>query len=830
MKRKITIAIVLIVLFSIGAGIIYLNNVYLPVKIKGRLASTLSSYLNYNVEIGALKFSPIRGFLIQDFVVYNNVKDKDNTILTVKEASCHVLFLPFIKERKVIIPLVHIDSPYLNIRYQKDNAFNFSKIFLSNPKSAQPQPKSKLKFSFLIYKINILNGSGAFRDQRFTPEFTKTFQDLNIVLGISPIANVAFFIDGKVIEEKGAIAMLSIRGNYNFLSKELNSKINLSNLVITEFNQYLKSLPVFIAYGTLDNAALELKCKNKLVSLKGVLPARGVEIRKNNLAISGDINLEPDLTYARDKKSLDYKTNIKFIQASLTGIKYIEKISNISGDIGVVKNKIWTDNLKLQAMDSVFDFKGVFENFSNPYIKFNLKSEQTSLGKILSIFPSKPKGLSLSGQATADISIEGNLGRPPLGIKATLVASAAKLQAPFLKEPLDNIKGKFEFTQNSIVWTDISFDYLKTPYASTGKLIDFKIPEITFGINSGNFDLKSDIKLKDKGIRIITFIGKYLNSKFDVEGLIDTQDKENPDMNLTVNQLLVSPPDAFTLLPPGLSEKLKNMKLEGPLNITGTLAGKIKDYKKWDISLKAASDALSFYNLKFDALAFLLEEKDGVINLNHFTASGYSGSVGLSFIANLKSDPQVYALKFSGSGIDLAKLKLDTGLKNKDFSGMLNFNADLNGDFQGLSSLKGNGLISIKDGKLWELNLFKGLGQLFLISDFEKITFKDALGNFNVADKAVSTDNLKLTSDQLTLDCKGKLGFDGALDFTLYTQANDNLIRDSTDIRKFTAAIIGNLGDAITIKISGTIQKPKYNIVPLPMNVIKNLKDFLLGK
>src|SRR3989338_1284588 len=199
MKRKIIIAIVLILLFLISAGILYLNNVYLPIKVKGRLANSLATLLNYNVEIEKLSYSPIRGAVLQNTVIYDKVKDKDNTILTVKEISGHILFLPLIKERKIIIPTMHIDSPNFNIRYRQDKSFNFSRIFLPQPK---PKPAPKIKFSFLIYKINISDAKGTFEDENYTPKFSKTIQDLDIVLGIKQLIKVSFLMDGKLLTDK----------------------------------------------------------------------------------------------------------------------------------------------------------------------------------------------------------------------------------------------------------------------------------------------------------------------------------------------------------------------------------------------------------------------------------------------------------------------------------------------------------------------------------------------------------------------------------------------------------------------------------------------------
>lgn len=826
MKRRITIALVLILLFLTAAGMLYLNNVYLPIKVKGRLAHSLATLLNYNVEIEKLSYSPIRGAVLQNTVIYDKVKDKDNTILTVKEISGHILFLPLIKERKIIIPTIHIDSPNFNIRYRQDKSFNFSRIFLPQPK---PKPAPKIKFSFLIYKINIFDAKGTFEDEGFAPQFSKTIQDLDIVLGIKQLTKVSFFVEGKLLTDKGGITALTLRGDYNFFSKEVNSKLNFANLVIPEFNPYLKVLPLAITGGTIDNSALKVKFKDSLVNLKGAISAKELSLRTADLALMGDIDIEPDLTYAIDKKVFDYKANIKFIQANLIGLQYIDKINNISGDIGLAKNKLWTDNLKLQTLDSGFTLKGTVDNFNNPYLKLNFKSAQLNLEKIPAVLPYKTEGLNLNGIAAADINLEGYLGRLPLDIRVSLQLSDAKLETGLLKEPLNNIKGEVDFTNDSVNWPNLSFNYLNADYTSSGKLVNFTMPQITFGLNSKGLDLKSDIKIKDKAVRIIALKGQYINSKFDVEGNIDMQDNINPELDLLTN-LNLNLSDALVFLPASLSENLQKIKPDGILNIKGTLKGRVKDYKNWNLSLKASADAFSVYNLKFTGLVFNLGQKDGQININRFIASGYSGTVNLDFVSDLKPDAPDYFLKLNGSGIDLAKLKSDTGAKDKDIAGTLNISADLNGNFKDLASLKGNALLSIQDGKLWQFNLFKGLGELFLLPDYEKIMFKDALGEFNIGNKSVSTENLRLTSEQLNLDCKGKVGFDGTLDLTFLTEVNKNLIRDSTDIRKFTSAILGGLSNALTIKVSGTMQQPKYKIIPAVVDLIKNITDFFLGK
>jgi len=830
MKKSLITGIILFVVFSIVAGIIYLNNVYLPTKIKARLVNALETSLNYNVDIEKLKYNLIRGIIVENLAIYDKVRDKENTILTVKEISFPVLLLPLIKERKVIIPIIHIDSPNLYMRYQKDNQLNFSRILSPKPRQQQNKKIAKNKFSFLVYKINISGGKCVFTDERLTPIFSKTISDFNIGLIITPLAKISFLIQGKLLMDKGAVGKLSLQGNYDLLSKELNSKISLANLIISEFNPYLKTLSLSIGSGAIKDTSLDFKAKDNLITIKGVISTEGLELSKEKLLLSGDINIQPDMAYATDKKTLDYKIIFKFVRADLFGLPYIEKISNISGDIGLTENKLWTNNLNLQAIDSPFVLKGTLENFRNPYLKLNLHSEQLNLEKLLALIPRKPQGLDLSGTSGADINIESYLRKLSLGdTKATFDITAAKLQAALLKKPLNDIKGRVDFAQDIVSWSGLSFNYDNTLYTTTGKLTDFQAPLINLSINSKDLDLKSALKIKDKIIKINAFEGKYLNSTFDIKGNMDAQDNANPLLDLSA-ELNLKTADALIFLPDALAENLKKVKLDGNLNIKGRFNGRAKDYKGWSLSANTTSDAFSIYNLKFSNLSFNLEQKDGTLNISRFSGSGYSGIINMDFSSDLKSDAPACALKFNCSGIDLAKLKLDTDLKDSNITGTLNINADVNGNLKGPDSLEGAGTVSIKDGNLWQLNFFKGLGELFLLPKYEKIAFKDAFGEFTVKDKFISTENLKLTSDQLNLNCQGKLGFNGALDFTVYTEVNKDLIRDSADLRKFPTAILGELSKTIVTQVSGTIKKPKYKIAPLPLDMIKNIKNFLLGK
>lgn len=824
MKKSIILGVVIFLLVAVTAGIIYLNNVYLPVKVKDQLVKAIETNLRLNAEIEKIRFNIIKGLSIQNISLYD--KTRENPILTVKEVHFNFLLLPLFKERKIIIPVIYVESPEMLIRYKSDNTFNFSKIF---PLAFKTQAPKRNGFSLLVLKINFLDAKCAFEDEHFSPVFRKSLEDARLSIGINPFADVSFSLKAKLILNEKAHAKLSLQGGYDIRGKEAKAKVELGNLLIPEFGPYLQKLPVDITSGNIETADFQLKFKDWIITAKGKAGLKRLTLKKDNLTFSADTDLEPDLSYSLIKKELDYKSGIKLIGAGLEGIALTGKISNISGDLNLAKDKISTDDLKFQALDSAFTLKGGLENFSAPYLKTNISSEQLNLEKLFTLLP-HPAGLKLTGTSKAQAAVEGLLSKMPLDIKASFDVTQAQAQGlPLVKEPLNNIRGKINLTLDTAGWEALSFNYRNTDYSSDGKITDFQQPRIKFSLASKSLDLKSDLEIKDNSIALNTVDAKYLDSKFYLKGNINTQDKDNPLLDLDT-KLNINIPDLLPLLPQNTKAALDKIKPEGKLDITAALSGNIKDYKNLSLRLKGSSDALSAYNLKFTDLYFTMQKTGPVLELPSVSAAAYSGAIRMQGNFDLGPDIPAYFLKLNAADIDLAKLKTDLNLKEKDLAGIMDIEANFSGDFKGVDNLKGAAGLSIENGKLWEVNLLKGLGELIFLPDYQKIAFNQAHGTFDIENKSMITDDLQLISDQLKLNINGKVGFDGTLGLTIYNEVNKGLIKDSSDIRKLFTAILGEVGGSIVVKVSGTVQKPKYSIVPVVSDVIKGLKDFILGK
>lgn len=825
MKKKIIIITLLVLIFSAAAGLIYLNNVYLPVKLKAYLTERLESLSGYNAKIGSLNYHLLKGLVIKDIIVYDQTADARNTILTAKEVSFNLFFLPLLKEQKIIIPLIKIRYPSLHIRYNQDGTFNFSKIFAPKPEA---ENKQKRGLSFFIYRLSIIRGKCILEDEHFTPVFSKNIIDLNMGFAFGPSPKASFVMQGNISHPDGTFGRLSVKGNYRIAAKEMNLQLNLANLPFEEFEPCLKNLPFAINSGNIDSAVLELNLKDKILKLQGAVSAKNVRLAKNELILSGNINIAPFFNYTLDKKEFDYTLIFNLLGVDLEGIKYINKIKGASGELKLTKNSLSCEKIQLETLGSAFRLKGSLD-FNTPYLKMRFDSSEVDLATAFALL-SPPADLKLTGTAAVGVDVEGNLDIAPLDKKAVFQLNNAVFRASLLKEPLNNISGKLILSENGAEWPQLIFNYRNIAYNSSGKLANFKEPHLSFSIGSKDLDLKSDLAIKDKDIKINTLEGKYFNSRFNLAGDIDTRERNNPLFNLGA-KLNLQIADALAILPDKISAGLKKTKLAGNLNIEGSVSGAAKNYPDWKINAKASSDLISVYDLKFSNLSFDLDQQQGLLLiLNFVTSSPYSGIINLAFSASLKKDSPTYLIKFGANGIDLQKLKADVGLKNADMSGTVYIDANLNGEFKNISTLKGLGFISVKDGKLWQINLFKGLGELFLLPEYQKIIFHNAQGEFEIENNSISTDNLKLESEQLILDCAGNINFDGSLNFTIYSTANKGLIRESADIRKFFAAIVGELSGAVAIKLTGTVKNPKFGFIPMPLDLIKNIKNFILGK
>jgi len=818
MKYRIVIAIIIIIAFLIAGLIIYANNVLLPTKLKAKITRELEKSLGKNVQIERLHYNLFKGFIVENLSIFDGAKEKP--YLSVKEISFQFLLFPLF-EKRIIIPLAHIDSPQLYLTLRQDNTLNIMDVF-----KKFPQKEKKARFSLFIYKLNISNGKCQFKDEHTSPSYIKEATDLKIGAQVDIPGKIKFILQGKVLNQQNTPSFFSASGEYNLVKQELESKVKLANLIVNDYLLYLKIIPLSIAKGIVDNADFEITFQNHQLSSKGLLFCKNIELRKEKFLLAGDMEIKSDIKYNFADKALKYAFICGLSKMNFSGLDYLKDSALLKGSVGFQNDRIWTSDLKAQVLGSSFDIKGSLENFADPSLKVNISSSQINLEKITALLPDALKNLNLSGNSSLNLNLKGSLKQLPLQLGAVAQITSGKMQLAFIKEPLEDVRGVLNFTNDQLKWENFLFLYRQSEYNTSGSITDFKQPEVDFSLNSKDLTSTTFLNIKDKMIKIKECSLKLPDSELAIKGTINIEAPQTPLFNLTLESN-ISLKDTFRFLPANISENLKKIKVDGLCKVNGSLNGNAKEMKSWNAQLRLSSDTLSLYDLKLNNLYFTLQQKDGLINTDDLSANLYSGNLALQFGLNLLGNVPNYTAKLGLSDVDLAKLKMDTKLKDKDISGLLNMRLNLQGNTAGLAALRGDGTISVREGKLWELNLFKGLGEFLFLPIYHKIVFRDVTANFLVRNSAIEIADSFLSSEELELSGTGKLQFDGSLDLALNSQINEDLLKDSPDLRKITSAVLGNL---LVIKISGTIQKPEYKIVPGTKEIINQIKRFFFGK
>lgn len=704
MKKILFIIFILFLLLSIG--IIYLNKVFLPVKIRLLIIKTIEDLTQKNVALQSVQFSIFRGLVLRDLIIY----DDTNTIVSLKEGSCSFFISPIFKKR-IIIPSIRLRSLAIFLERRKDNTFNLEDLFF---RSAQNN-KGRAGFRVIFNRVSIRESHITFKDNTFPETFIKNMENINLDLYLSLPNNVRFNLKSEI--QATPVIKLNASGEFIILKKQLISEISIQDFSPKEFVLYYQNLGFAINQGLMDSL-INLRFKDDILNLDIAVSGKDLVVSKGNL-----------------------KTQL---------------------NIGTKAN-----------------------------LKYNLKEKQT-------------------------------------GLSGTIDILNANLKLEKITQAFEDIKGRIEFSRYGIIWPDLKFKYLGLGYKTQGRLSNFQRPNIQLGLYSKDLFINSNFLVDEKLIKLSKFSGRYLNSKFSCFGDIDTTDLAGLETNLS-GRLNIDLKDIKGPLKK-FREELDEIKPQGLVDVEFNLKGYINDIKSSAIQARVSSSSLSIFGLKAQGLLLNYNQMNGIMDIP-INLDLYDGRIEANVRMNLNSENLPFWLNADIQSIKIEKLKFDTSLKDKDIKGALSAQIKINGFSNDISDISGAGKIFITDGNLWQLNLFKGLGSVLFVKDyFFNIIFNEGSCSFYIQDKYVFTNNLQLKSNVSDLIGQVKVGFDGSIDASLNVHILDDNVPLTGTFKDITTAIIGEAGRFGVIKISGTLKEPRYKFQPAVVDIIKGLKDILLGQ
>ncbi|TRZ96115.1 AsmA family protein [bacterium] len=817
MKKFILITVILLViLFS---GVIYLNKVILPTKIKSLIVTALKKQTRKDVTLKSLEFSIFKGLVLHDLVI----SEAENVILSAREATCAIFILPILK-KQIIIPSINLKAPYIFLERRKDFTFNLQDLF-SAPGPAVNEPGAKnAAFSVFVYKLNISSGEMVFQDDTLADQFKKEIKNIQFSLRLALPVNVKFNFKAEVPATTTMI--INGGGEYKILNKELTGNLSVKNLSPREFAAYYNNLKLDLVSGLVD-AQAQVNLKGQLLFVDIAAQGNDLVLTKDKFKLKLDSGVQAKIDYNLQTKKLGFSGNCDIRQADITGLEFLGEVKNLYGKLAFSERSLIAESLKAELLGKQFEIKLGIKDFNTPVLNINTVLDLSFLPAIAKDKFNFSMISSASGKAALSLKLHPD-SQGVWGIQGSADITGGGLKLGKQNIPVENISAALEFSQQSVNWSNMKFKYQGIDYQSSGTLSDFVSPGIELKLSSSDLSLAAAFNLAGKQIKLSQLKGKYLDSAFSLEGNIDNSDAAKPRLDLS-GKINFALEDLIKILNKQYPA-IKAMRPSGHLDTQFSLTGDISDFKNCFIRAKLSSNDFSLYGLNSQDLSLDYLQEQRIIKISSLRIAFYDGAIEGAGSMNLDTVNLPYHLEMQANGVKLEKLKKDTLSRNKDISGTLQAEVKLSGYSNDFDKLTGSGSVQVKEGRLWELNLFQGLGKLLFARDFASIVFSECRAAFSINNKFVYTDNLRLRSNIANLSGPLKIGFDSSLEAALDVEILSELVPLSGTLKDIATVVVGKAGIFGVIKLSGTLQQPKYIFKPAVTNIIKGLTDVLFGR
>jgi len=814
MKKVILIALAAL-LISITLATYFINEVILPTKIKSLVVLTLENQTRKRVSLGDLRFNIFKGLVFKDLVI----ADSQGVVFSVRQATCSIFILPIFK-KQIIIPGVTLKSPYLFLERFAGNQFNISDFFKPPPPDGQAKPK----FNIAIYRVAVSKGNLVFKDNAQAIPFKQEMKNLDLVLGLAFPVSVKFHLRADLPSD--TTAKIKASGEYKIISHELNGQVALKSFSPNDFRAYFGNTYLSAPSGFCDFFA-QFKFKNDILAGEIEAKADNLIMLKDKFKLKLNANLKSKISYNFKDKKFDFSGKADVLPSDISGIEPPGEINNIRGKVVFDHEQLRCEKLNFEVFGKPLDAVLTVKNFAHPDL--SLKSS-LELAQIVDIARKKFK-FDLIDSAAGPAVLSLNLQQAPGAawqLRGGLEVAQAEIKFAKHDFPVENINSKIEFTQDLLAIDKLDFNYRGAAYKAGGGLTHFVSPLARLNLASENLILQTDFNLNGKRMNFSRIEGKYFETKFLLSGILDNTDPQaaQVDLNGSVNLNLEDLPKML----PKLSSQIQPFKLSGTLDTQVNLSGRINDFKSCNLALKSASSNFSFYGLHATDFSCYYRQADGLAEVLPLHMALYDGTIDVFAKMNLNSANLPYWVNLQMQGVRLEKLKLDTASRNKDISGDLGGELKVSGFVNDLTKLSGFGRVAITNGKLWELNLFKGMGKLLFADDFANIIFSEGFCAFAIQDSSIFTDNLRLKSNVANLSGPLKIGFDGTLDGALNVEILSEMVPLKGTFKDVTTAIIGSSGVFGVIRLGGTLAQPKYSFKTAVGNIIQGLANMFLKK
>jgi len=772
------------VVFAVALG--YLTAITLPVKIHDTVIGELESSSGKKVFVQSINFNLFRGLVLENVVIY----DRASIFIWARSVSCGVPF-SYISGSSTAIPSVTIDSPAIYLDRRPDGSFNISEFIRAGYKPSAA--------SILVNRIIVHNGRAIFIDRTLNPIFKERIDDITADVKFSLPDKIALNLSCSIPANNPIY--FKFAGVYFISSQELAGHTAIKGLILSEFKDYYKATGVLFPDGDIDVEA-NTHLKDNALELDITGRADGLSIIKNKFSFKADSFIKMMLRYDLKVKTLEYAGKFDVQRMDIEGIDVIGKLENIKALIEFDDSRLWSENVMAEAYGVRWNARINIFNFAAPVI--DIYADSTArLSNIQNMLKNKfniklPN--DISGKADINLAIQSQSGAP-VNVNGYAMLRSATISLGSGNFPIEGVTGEVQFNLNGAKWSKVKLKYRDALYLSSGELTNFVSPKIKMDVSSKDILIKSVLSVNKNVTKILQLEGRYLGTALSCVGDIDfIGDKAIATVSGAVNIDLKDLKKLYKS-----SAVLQKLKLSGQAKAECGIKGDVKNIKTCSMRVKVRSQSIYAYGLKLSDVIIDYVQSGGIGQVKSLRSGLYGGSLYASGKIDWTTKGLPYSFNVDAKDVKLENLKMDMGFKDKYVSGDMKALATLSGTFKDTTKFSGAGRVSITSGRLWQLNLFKGLGSLIFSSDFNDIVFTEGSSDVKMSNKDFVINNFVLKSDLLNLYGSGTIGIDKSINAMLRPEIKESAMGSGTH-EKIMMAVSGNT----VIKITGTIGKPEY--------------------
>lgn len=785
----------------------YLNDFVLPQKIKDALISSLRSSTGKRVAIDSAKLDIFRGLIIKGLVI----SDDKSEILSAKDISCRFLAIPVFK-KEIVVTAIRLNSSHILLERFPDNSVNIVELFFKKPISLMDG-----RFTLTISRI-ITHGDITFKDDIFGEPFVKDMKNANVDIRFNLPGNIRFNTDFEIPSQ---ISMfVKSNGKYSITKKELSVNIEAKDFVPKEFINYCDEKKFRIPDGRID-ASVTLDYKDNMINID--TDVSGVDMKFSEGKIDAALNgmIKAKIKYNLLSKELIYTGQAVVKNLSLYNLNTLGNIYDIRGNISFSDKVFNFNDITATVSGLPVKAKAEITDIQNPVLKIGMTSV-TELSILKNILKDKfnidvPLEMNGRGSMSLMLLYKSLSGEQPV-LTGSIYINKAILKSEYSNVPLEEVIGRLDFTQNQLAWKDLKFKHNGIAYKISGIVTNFQKPGVQIELDSQQFYAKTLFFVSDKSILLSSLSGRFRDYEFSIQGDIDIADPKY--LKADLNGLLAFELSANKEPYKNFKDKFKYLKLSGDIKASFKLKGTLNNIRQSMIDAEIKCDRLSVNNVRLNNFVSAFAYRNDISNIKYIQASFCGGTMEGNGLIDFSSNDTAYQFNADVKGVKIEELKKDTVFKDKDISGVIQARIGVKGISSDFSKFNAWGKISISKGKLWQLNLFHGIGTILFRKDFGSVLFEEGNCDFSVKDKSFFTNNLVMKSSLINLYGAVKISFDKTIAASLRTEFTD----DGIDAAR-ASDLAGAIERYSVIEVKGTLDEPEYKVRPDLSNVMGDIAD-----